>query len=124
MRTSWLVLTAFPIGTLQPCASFKTLSRKCITRPHHKLSARWRRSSSFATAASTPSSSAAPDSFPLEHLTNKEAMQVSGFLEANPTYDGRGTVVAILDTGVDPLAPGLQVTSDGKPKVRRSQPCS
>jgi tripeptidyl-peptidase II len=39
------------------------------------------------------------------------------FIEENPEYNGRGTVVAIFDTGVDPGAIGLQTTPDGRPKV-------
>lgn len=39
------------------------------------------------------------------------------FLKKHPDYDGRGIVVAIFDTGVDPGADGLLKTPDGRAKV-------
>ncbi len=43
------------------------------------------------------------------------------FIQANPTYDGRGVVVAVMDTGVDMGVPGLMETSDGNVKVIDAQ---
>jgi tripeptidyl-peptidase-2 len=55
--------------------------------------------------------------FPVSALLPKEEIGVTKFLNEHPEFDGRGTVIAIVDTGVDPLAPGLSCTSDGNPKV-------
>ena len=42
---------------------------------------------------------------------------VDSFLLRQPTYDGRGVVILIFDTGTDMSIPGLLRTSTGAPKV-------
>jgi len=69
-----------------------------------------------------------PNPEPVERIAPPEAAfahdwmalgstRVDRFLQAHPTYDGRGVLIAILDTGIDPAVPGLDTTSTGLPKV-------
>lgn len=42
---------------------------------------------------------------------------VEQFRTAHPTYDGRGVLIGILDSGIDPGVAGLIATSTGAPKI-------
>jgi tripeptidyl-peptidase II len=42
---------------------------------------------------------------------------VPAWLQAHPTYDGRGVLIAILDSGIDPQVDGLKATTTGGSKL-------
>jgi len=52
-----------------------------------------------------------------EGFLPKKITEVAAFLEKHPSFDGRNIKIAVLDSGVDPGAPGLKTTSQGLPKV-------
>jgi subtilisin family serine protease len=64
--------------------------------------------------AATPPSSATPAENQYMPTRDIGAPQ---FVAAHPTWDGRGTVIGILDTGVDLYHPALSTTTTGQPKV-------
>eukprot|EP01117_Protostelium_nocturnum_P004535 TRINITY_DN1637_c0_g1_i1.p1 TRINITY_DN1637_c0_g1~~TRINITY_DN1637_c0_g1_i1.p1 ORF type:complete len:1249 (-),score=365.62 TRINITY_DN1637_c0_g1_i1:533-4279(-) len=57
------------------------------------------------------------EEFPLKGLLPKEEIGSIEFQEVRPKSNGNGIIVAIFDTGIDPGAPGLQTTCEGKPKI-------
>ncbi len=67
-----------------------------------------------------PSGGTAPSSFIDDKVANqmpKAEIGALDFVRRYPECDGKGVVVAVFDTGIDPGAPGLSVCPDGRPKI-------
>ncbi|KAJ1555145.1 tripeptidyl-peptidase II Tpp2, partial [Cladochytrium tenue] len=71
---------------------------------------------SSAPNAMIPNDPSGYQYLPTGSLNVENETQAAEFLKAHPEYDGRGTVIAILDTGVDPGAVGIRHTTTGEPK--------
>ncbi|KAF9621863.1 hypothetical protein IFM89_028451 [Coptis chinensis] len=69
------------------------------------------------TAASLTSFKLNESTFIASLMPKKEIVAGRFFFESNPQFDGRGVIIAVFDSGVDPAADGLKLTSDGKPKI-------
>ncbi|XP_026279947.1 tripeptidyl-peptidase 2 [Frankliniella occidentalis] len=78
----------------------------------------------FASKATPVAMALIDTEFPVSALLPKKETGVTSFLAKYPEYDGRGITIAILDSGIDPGAPGLQVTTTGEKKLVEVYDCS
>jgi subtilisin family serine protease len=58
-----------------------------------------------------------PQAAHLLGLLPRRAVGAEQFVAAHPTYDGRGVLIAILDSGIDAGVPGLRTTAADEPKI-------
>ena len=73
---------------------------------------------SLATALlATPPAAAAPSGPDAWPFLSRSTIEADTFTQSNPEWDGRGVLIAVLDTGVALGLPGLSTTTDGRPKI-------
>ena len=118
-----LKLAVLPVATLTlvaACASAKGPTKPAAA-PQPKPAVTATRVPADAARTTEPPPGAQPLVDPavayLLGLMPLKSAGVDVFRVAHPTYDGRGILIAILDSGIDPGVPGLIATSTGAPKV-------
>ena len=98
------------------CAGSKAVAPKTLPTPTTPTSVS-ATPSDATRAASAPEPAVEPPIAFMLGLMPLKSTGVDVFRGMHPTYDGRGVLIAILDSGIDPAVAGLVATSTGAPKV-------
>ena len=88
-----------------------------VTKPARPTPAARAPAPSDGSRAATPQPAVEPAVAYMLGLMPLKSTGVDVFRALHPTYDGRGVLIAILDSGIDPGVPGLIATSTGAPKI-------
>ena len=110
----------FTLGLLTlaaACASTKAVTKPAQPPPTPAVQAPPDASRTRQTGEPGPQPIVEPAVAYMLGLMPLKSAGVDQFRTAHPTYDGRGVLIAILDSGIDPGVPGLVATSTGAPKI-------
>jgi subtilisin family serine protease len=105
-----------------PSLAAAVLSAACAARGPADVSARpetadVRADRTQVAGAEPPQPLLPPEAAHLLGLLPRRTVGAEQFVAAHPTYDGRGVLIAILDSGMDAGVPGLRTTTAGQPKL-------
>jgi len=108
-------VAVFSVAVIAACAGAKGVTKPGQLKP--KASTPTSAVPADGSRAAMPQPAVDPAVAFMLGLMPLKSTGVDVFRSLHPTYDGRGVLIAILDSGVDPGVPGLTTTSTGAPKV-------